>query len=630
MEDQIPRSNQEDHDDMALPDANSLRLLNKSPSADFDELYHLLNKNFPTNQFDDQQEHRRPQGKRAKLTPKSENSDSTSNGSNDSMKSVEVPVSQMTLKQAFEMLRDVHFEELRGVNSQLHPVTTGIPSRASASPIFPWEPCFFVDPSLRTIRKKRQRQGGSDEGEDGSISVKYQSFYNAEVYWAPEHELLLGVCARGMSKRSRGSTNTKLHGYSGRWFTLLKRSPKERDESSTKRLRELVIPGISLVQFWWNPVQKKRGGRRTLGLSKPLDEESVSSDQMSASATENAKVIKGDMHVLGDLCVEGDLTLNNLTVRGKLLVEGGISGQLVTPTGAADYAEWFGFLQGEDMIEPAMVVQLRSPQQKITLDTSGEGPIMITSTSPSVAAGVPYVGASDGALCAFLGQVPVRVKGEIQVGDFIYPSRKNDGYAVAGEFIDHRGEEPIGTAMTPSQSKEGIVLCFVRWRENVKWQKFSSTFEKTISIGAQFWRTVLYVEGLNLSISLMFLLSRPTYQWSRLVVFVKLMFLLHCIYSFPAYEFFENRKMWFIWVFDLFHGIIEVERLYGLFSQDAPDAPALVFTLVSVVSKVVLFEQSLRVLRNVNMMTDSNAEYGIKPKDMVQWGVEILQKRKYL
>lgn len=94
----------------------------------------------------------------------------------------------------------------------------------------------------------------------------------------------------------------------------------------------------------------------------------------------------------------------------------------MTKAGEADYAEWFGFLSApslsgiedkigvsaevekqmnekaqcakrsdERQIQAGDVVQLRSPEQKITLDTSHPdcGPILVVSTSPSVAAGKP-------------------------------------------------------------------------------------------------------------------------------------------------------------------------------------------------------------------------------------------------
>jgi len=81
---------------------------------------------------------------------------------------------------------------------------------------------------------------------------------------------------------------------------------------------------------------------------------------------------------------------------------------------------------------PGSVVQLRAPQQALTFDTSGEGPCMVISTSPSVAAGVPaeLEEAAKGALVAFVGQVPVRCRGKVKCGDQLVPSGLNDGVAV--------------------------------------------------------------------------------------------------------------------------------------------------------------------------------------------------------
>lgn len=118
-----------------------------------------------------------------------------------------VPTSQMSLKQAYLIIRSA----LEG-NFDLN-----IPVRANASPILPSEPCFYVDSSISD--KKRRR--GSEIAETHAISVKYQSFYNAEVFWAEESGYLEGVCARGMSKRSRGSHQSEPHGYSGEFCKSL-------------------------------------------------------------------------------------------------------------------------------------------------------------------------------------------------------------------------------------------------------------------------------------------------------------------------------------------------------------------------------------------------------------------------
>lgn len=125
-----------------------------------------------------------------------------------------------------------------------------------------------------------------------------------------------------------------------------------------------------------------------------LLDESIEEVRMAVPQIEDEDQLIGGTQVIdGDLVVDGDASFNNLHIKGNLVVEGEIKGQLVTERGKADYAEWFGFLSAKDQqsISCGHVVQLRSPQQRITLNTSdpGCGPILIISTSPSVAAGKP-------------------------------------------------------------------------------------------------------------------------------------------------------------------------------------------------------------------------------------------------
>ena len=145
---------------------------------------------------------------------------------------------------------------------------------------------------------------------------------------------------------------------------------------------------------------------------------------------------------------------------GSIYVSGRIHGTLVTPPGAADYGEWF---PSDDVYKPGTVVRLAS--KRLTLDTRGAGPCLVTSTSPSLAAGVPY-SVEKGATCAFLGQVPVRCRGPVRCGDLLVPSGLNDGVAIGRRCADR--EDALGIALESGDSPhdmEHTVLCLVRWRE---------------------------------------------------------------------------------------------------------------------------------------------------------------------
>ena len=113
-----------------------------------------------------------------------------------------------------------------------------------------------------------------------------------------------------------------------------------------------------------------------------------------------------------------------MRVSGDVTVRGSIFGRVVTPPEAADYAEWFPWrpsdLASSKQLGPGTVVQLTNGSE-LSLDTSGAGACMVVSTTPSIAAGVPADAArrGEGALVAFVGQVPVRCRGPVRLGDHL-------------------------------------------------------------------------------------------------------------------------------------------------------------------------------------------------------------------
>lgn len=191
----------------------------------------------------------------------------------------------------------------------------------------------------------------------------------------------------------------------------------------------------------------------------------------------------------------------SLRVRGDLICEGSVFGQFITGPRQADYSEWFKWhddhlpapeaaaaaahdeptaaqaVEASSLTAsrkpppPGSVVRLRPPEQVLTLDTDGPGPCMIVSTSPSLAAGVPVepTEAETGALVAFMGQVPVRCRGAVKVGDRLVPSGLGDGTAVArlSDDDDDTGEDrAVGVAMEAIVDDDGgvhVVNAFIRW-----------------------------------------------------------------------------------------------------------------------------------------------------------------------
>jgi hypothetical protein len=96
----------------------------------------------------------------------------------------------------------------------------------------------------------------------------------------------------------------------------------------------------------------------------------------------------------------------------------------------ADYAEYLPRLNENESIKPGDVVGVFSG--KISKKTDGADKVMVVSTMPLVLGN--WKGKESEKLyhaVAFVGQVPARVSGKVRAGDFIIPSGKHDGKAIA-------------------------------------------------------------------------------------------------------------------------------------------------------------------------------------------------------
>ncbi|KAJ8610692.1 hypothetical protein CTAYLR_005685 [Chrysophaeum taylorii] len=204
--------------------------------------------------------------------------------------------------------------------------------------------------------------------------------------------------------------------------------------------------------------------------SAESSEEGKQQQQQQQQAAAGAGIGREHGILLGPGSEAGDIVVNgNLRVR-DIVADGDLRDVRHGPR-QADYAEFFkwdpAYLPDDD--EAAVsedIVQLRSPNQTLTLDTTGDGPCLVVSTSPSVAAGVPVdpAQAEQGALVAFSARSP------------LVPSGDCDGCAVAR---DDASEEElllgvVGVAMEAADDDasddnlEHRVLCLVRWDVAVK------------------------------------------------------------------------------------------------------------------------------------------------------------------
>lgn len=98
-------------------------------------------------------------------------------------------------------------------------------------------------------------------------------------------------------------------------------------------------------------------------------------------------------------------------------------------SGSADYAEWLPKANREDDFAPGEVVGIKDG--KISRNTKDADHLFVISTKPIVLGNQQPNGDEGYAMAAFLGQVPTRIAGAVNSGDFILASGFNDGFAIA-------------------------------------------------------------------------------------------------------------------------------------------------------------------------------------------------------
>ena len=98
-------------------------------------------------------------------------------------------------------------------------------------------------------------------------------------------------------------------------------------------------------------------------------------------------------------------------------------------SGAGDYAEWLPRENPHADYEPGQVVGVKNGM--ISLNTAGADNLFVISTQPVVLGNMPQGNTARYEKAAFLGQVPVRVLGRVNSGDYILASGNHDGFAVA-------------------------------------------------------------------------------------------------------------------------------------------------------------------------------------------------------
>ena len=99
-------------------------------------------------------------------------------------------------------------------------------------------------------------------------------------------------------------------------------------------------------------------------------------------------------------------------------------------SGSGDYAEWLQKKDPSENFKAGDIVGVRNGF--ITKSTIGADKVMVVSTNPIVLGNMPQLNHEKNyEKIAFMGQVPVRVLGEVAAGDYILPSLLVDGFGIA-------------------------------------------------------------------------------------------------------------------------------------------------------------------------------------------------------
>ncbi len=129
-------------------------------------------------------------------------------------------------------------------------------------------------------------------------------------------------------------------------------------------------------------------------------------------------------------------------------------------SGSGDYAEWLKRADPNEQLAFGDIIGVKGG--KITRNTQTADHFMVVSMSPIVLGNSPAQGQEKSyEKVAFMGQVPVKVAGNVAIGDYIIPSGNNDGIGVAvhpTEMSLENYKKIVGVAWSPAQNTAAFSL----------------------------------------------------------------------------------------------------------------------------------------------------------------------------
>jgi len=128
-------------------------------------------------------------------------------------------------------------------------------------------------------------------------------------------------------------------------------------------------------------------------------------------------------------------------------------------SGAGDYAEWLPKSDINEKFSPGDIVGVKGGQ--ISKSTEDVDHYMVISLKPIVLGNMPKEGnESKSEKVAFMGQVPVKVFGKVQIGDYIIPSGSNNGVGIGvspSNMQPDQYQKIVGIAWEANESSFGYI-----------------------------------------------------------------------------------------------------------------------------------------------------------------------------
>lgn len=157
---------------------------------------------------------------------------------------------------------------------------------------------------------------------------------------------------------------------------------------------------------------------------------------------------------VGEVWVNGGGAITVAATWGEVHLSEGLNVGVAYNSGGADYAEYIKKANILEDMSPGQIVGVRGGL--ISKDTEDVDHFMVISSNPVVVGNLQDDMILDEyERVAFIGQVPVKVLGAVEIGDYILPSGNNDGLGIAKSsdemsFDDYR--QIVGIAWTDGKS----------------------------------------------------------------------------------------------------------------------------------------------------------------------------------